>query len=122
MYAVNEDKSKATMSEPETITIRNDNEHSVLELTKIGCVVYFTYYTTEATVSDKIPKGTIPIGYRPTHNTKAPVMEYMGGGMFVYGTGLLEIFEDGRYVCMPDYNNGVQKNFKYSSGCYITEE
>lgn len=127
MHGFYDDKSKATMSEPETITIRNDSKHSILELTKIGCVVYFTYYTTEAASrkSGEGFEGTIPLGYRPTHRTHAPSIEYGGhGGLHVFGIGQLVIFNDrvngyGKYTYEP-YSNDISK--RYASGCYITEE
>lgn len=117
MYAVNEDKSKATMSEPETITLTNENRHTVLELTKIGCVVYFNFYTTQLVGVNNNPIGKVPDEYKPQSDMYVPCSEYTK--QWHAGTGTFRLLTGGYYGYAAQ--NGDPQN-RNASGCYITND
>lgn len=117
MYAVNEDKSKASMSEPETITLTNENRHTVLELTKIGCVVYYNFYTTQIVGVNNNMIGSVPSGYRPKSDVIVPCAEYTY--QWHAGTGTFRILAGGAYGYLVQNSDPQNRS---ASGCYITEE
>ena len=117
VYGFSEDKLKYEIDNAESsITVDLFNS-SHIQLTRIGRMVFWTFWTDRLVPPYSVGLGQIPQEFRPKIDQVVPTTEY--ASVIIAGSGSLDITTSG-WVFMRSQNKDYQ--FRNASGAYVVAD